>query len=55
MTLVIKNPSANAGRPKRHRLDPWIEKIPWRRAQQLTAVFLPAQPQGRRRLTGYGS
>ena len=29
------------GRPG---LDPWVEKIPWRRAWQPAAVFLPAEP-----------
>ena len=28
---------------KRCRFDPWIRKIPWRRAQQLTPVFLPGE------------
>ena len=32
VVLVIKNLPANAGRHKRHSLDPWIGKIPWRRA-----------------------
>ena len=31
---MVKNPSVNAGRHKRHRFDPWVRKIPWRRAQQ---------------------
>ena len=29
---VVKNPSANAGDIMRHKFDPWIRKIPWRRA-----------------------
>ena len=24
----VKNPPANAGRPKRHRINPWVRKIP---------------------------
>ena len=39
--LVVKNPPANAGRHKRHRFDPWVGKIRWRRAWQPTLVFLP--------------
>ena len=33
MMLVAKNLPANAGRPKRRKFDPWVGKIPWRRAQ----------------------
>ena len=33
---------------KRHRFDPWVGKIPWRRAQQPTAVFLPGESHGQR-------
>ena len=28
---VVENPPANARRQERRRLDPWVEKIPWRR------------------------
>ena len=31
----------------------WVGKIPWRRAQQPTPVFLPGEPQGQRSLAGY--
>ena len=41
-------------RPKRHRLDLWVRKIPWRRAWQPTAVFLPGESHGQRSLVGYG-
>ena len=27
-SAVVKNMPANAGRPKRHRFDPWVGKIP---------------------------
>ena len=30
-------------RCKRHGFDPWVWKIPWRRAQQPTSVFLPGE------------
>ena len=33
--------------------DPWVEKIPWRRAWQPTAVSLPGESHGQRSLTGY--
>ena len=39
MMLVVKNPPANAG-DIRLRLDPWVGKIPWRRAWQPSPVFL---------------
>ena len=31
-------------RCKRSELDPWVGKIPWRRAQQPTPGFLPGEP-----------
>ena len=35
---------ANVGRLKRHRFDPWVGKVPWRRrAWQPTSVFLPRE------------
>ena len=37
---------------KRCRFDPWVRKIPWRRAWQHTSVFLPGKPQGQRVLVG---
>ena len=39
-------------RLKRHEFDPWVRKIPWRRAWQPTAVFLPGESQGQRALVG---
>ena len=35
-------------RCKRHRVDPWVGKIPWRRAWQPTPVFLPGESHGQR-------
>ena len=43
VALVVKNPPANAGRCKRCGFDPWVEKIPWKRAWQPTPVFLPGE------------
>ena len=37
---------------KRHRFDPWVEKIPWRRKRQPTPVFLPKESHGQRSLVG---
>ena len=43
VALVVKNPSASAGRYKRPGFDPWVGKIPWRRAWQPTPIFLPGE------------
>ena len=37
---MVKNPPAYAGDFKRHGLDPWVRKMPWRRAWQAAPVFL---------------
>ena len=39
---------------RRCRIDPWVRKIPWRRAWQSTPVFLPGESRGQRSLAGYG-
>ena len=41
---------------KRHGFDPWVGKIPWRRAWQPTPVFLPGESRWQRSLgtTVYG-
>ena len=38
---------------RRHRFDPWVGKIPWRRAWQPTPVLLHGESQGQRSLEGY--
>ena len=44
VTPVVKNPPPNAGNvSKRPRFDPWVGKIPWRRAWQATPLFLPGE------------
>ena len=40
-------------RQKRSELDPWVRKIPWRRAWQPTPVFLPEKSHGQRSPMGY--
>ena len=45
----LKNLPANA---KRRGFDPWVRKIPWRRAGQPTPVFLPGESHGQRSLAG---
>ena len=49
-----KEPSCQFRRHKGHEFDPWVRKIPWRRAWQATAVFLPGESHGQRSLAGYG-
>ena len=38
-----KEPTCQYRRQKRCGLDPWVGKIPWRRARQPTPVFLPGE------------
>ena len=54
VVLVVKNPPAKQNRRhKRCGLDPWVGKIPWKKAQQPTPVFLPGESHGQRSLAGY--
>ena len=53
VALVVKNPLANAHRHKRHRFNPRVGTIPWRRAWQSTPVILPGESHGQRSLAGY--
>ena len=38
---------------RRHKFDPWVRKIPWRRKWQPTPVFLPGKSHRQRSLVGY--
>ena len=40
-------------RHRRHRFDPWVGKVPWRRKWQPISVFLPGISHGQRSLVGY--
>ena len=42
-------------RHKRHRFNPWVRKIHWRRKWQLTPVFLLGKSHGQRSLEGYST
>ena len=53
VALVVKNLLANAGDDDRHRFNPRVGKIPWRRAEQLIPVFLPGESHGQRSPAGY--
>jgi len=50
----IAIPACKWKKLKRHRFDPWVRKIPWRRAWQCIPVFLPGESHGQRSLVGYG-
>ena len=48
-----KEPTCQSRRHKRLRFDPWVRKIPWRRAWQPTPGFLPGESHGQRCLASY--
>ena len=48
-----KEPTCQCRRCKRHEFDPWVGKIPLRRAWQPTPVFLSGEFFGQRSLTDY--
>ena len=48
-----KEPSCQCWRCRRHGFDPWVGKIPWRRAWQPIPVFPPGESHGQRSLVGY--
>ena len=47
-----KEPTCQPRRHGRRRVNPWVGKIPWRRAWQPTPVFLPGESHGQRSLAG---
>ena len=48
-----KESTCQCRRRRSHRFNPWVGKIPWRRAWQFTPAFLPGGFQGQRSLAGY--
>ena len=38
-----KDPACQCRRHKRREFDPWVGKVPWRKAGQSTAVLLPGE------------
>ena len=48
-----KKPGFQSRFNKRAGFDPWLGKIPWRRAWQPTPTFLPGESYGQRSLAGY--
>ena len=53
MAASGKEPASQCRRLKRCGFDPWVRKIPWRRAWPPTPVFLTGASHGQRSLTGY--
>ena len=49
-----EEPACQCRRYKRCRFDPWVRKIPWRRAWRPTLAFLPGGSHGQRSLVVYG-
>ena len=45
-----KEPNSQCRRLKRQGFDPWVRKIPWRRAWQPTPRFLPVESHEQRSL-----
>ena len=48
-----KEPGCQCKRCTRCRFDPWVGKIPWKRAWQPTPVFLPGKSHAQRSLEDY--
>ena len=53
MAQWVKNLFALQETQEMSEFNPWVEKIPWRRAWQRTPVFLPGESHGQRSLAGY--
>ena len=54
MVRISKHLNVNAGDMSlRHKFNPWVRKIPWRRKWHPISVFLPGKSHGQRILTGY--
>ena len=47
-----KESACQCRRRNRCVFNPWVRKMPWRRAQQPTPVFLPGESHGQRSLAG---
>ena len=48
-----KEPTCQSRRHRKCGFNPWVRKIPWRRAWQPTPVFLAGGVHGERSLVGY--
>ena len=52
MSQWVKNLPA-MGRHRDHSFNPWVRKIPWKRAWQLILLFLSGESHGQRSIAGY--
>ena len=50
VVLVAKKLFASSGEVSGHGFDPWVRKIPWRRARQPSPVFSPGESHRQRSL-----
>ena len=48
-----EEPACQCRRREKCGFDPWVRKIPWRRAWQLTPVYLPGESHAQRSLVGH--
>jgi len=48
-----KETACQCRRCKSRGFDPWVRKIPWKRARHPTPIFLPGESHGHRSLVGY--
>ena len=48
-----KESACQCRRRKRLRFNPWVRKVPWRRAWKRTPVLWPGESHGQRSLAGY--
>ena len=48
-----EEPICQCSRHNRHKFDPWVKNIHWRRPWQSTPVFLPEESHGQRSLSSY--
>ena len=53
VVVVGKEPTCQCRRYKGCGFNPWVGKIPWKRAQQPILVFLPGEFHRKRKLAGY--
>ena len=51
--VCVSHLNCQCSRWKRCGFDPWVGKIPWRRAWQPIPVFFPGESHGQRSLVGY--
>ena len=51
--MVKKKKKKSACQCRRHKFNPWVRKILWRRKWQPTPVFLPGESHGQRSQAGY--